>query len=402
MLKNLFKRKTYEPLPYEEEYDYNLRTEDEPPCKYQSVHHGLRTIGLPFEPVHEEVIYIENEYDEATNRCIEENIDLIQECFAKRNFVFVYLPLLGKELAAEDIRRYHQPYVSASETDIGAEQDDTGEMASLKSSYLLDFMKNPQNRGNIAPCFARYNYSMLEYQFAGEKRTDMWVDYFDTFSFDVSEATDVRDYFECLSERVAGKLLWWSGPCSMGRRTFDDADDAFDCETEKMLAEVRYKIELLRRKGISEVVLERLVKPEVKLSRIVIRKDYSIILPDYNDMEITMTPLVKAVFLLFLKHPEGIMFKKLSDHRRELSALYDDIKGYADSSRKTFGIRRYSENIINVTDPLNNSINEKCTRIKEAFLMKFHESMAQHYFITGKRGEPKRITLPRELVVWER
>lgn len=170
-----------------------------------------------------------------------------------------------------------------------------------------------------------------------------------------------------------------------------------------MLAEVLYKIEQLRRKGINEVVLEQLVKPEVKLNRsIVILNDYSIILPDYNNMEITITPLVKAVFLLFLKHPEGIMFKKLSDHRRELSALYDDIKGYADSSRKVLGIRRYNENIINVTDPLNNSINEKCTRIKEAFLLKFHESMARHYFITGKRGEPKRITLRRELVVWER
>ena len=39
----------------------------------------------------------------------------------------------------------------------------------------------------------------------------------------------------------------------------------------------------------------------------------------------------------------------------------------------------------------------ECMRIKEAFLLKFHESLAENYFITGKRGEPKRIRLPEEL-----
>ena len=52
-------------------------------------------------------------------------------------------------------------------------------------------------------------------------------------------------------------------------------------------------------------------------------------------------------------------------------------------------------------DPTQNAINEKCTRIREAFVAKFDERLAQHYFVTGKRGEPKRIQLQRSLVVWE-
>lgn len=31
----------------------------------------------------------------------------------------------------------------------------------------------------------------------------------------------------------------------------------------------------------------------------------------------------------------------------------------------------------------------------------FDEEIAKHYFVTGKRGEPKRITLSRDLVEWE-
>ena|GEM_PF-3897913 len=53
------------------------------------------------------------------------------------------------------------------------------------------------------------------------------------------------------------------------------------------------------------------------------------------------------------------------------------------------------------TDPLNNSINEKCARIREAFLLKFHEGLAENYFVTGKRGEPKMIKLSRDLIKWE-
>ena len=109
------------------------------------------------------------------------------------------------------------------------------------------------------------------------------------------------------------------------------------------------------------------------------------------------------MFILFLKHPEGILFKELSDYREELAAIYGDIKWTAKMQGKNeAGATIYSRHIVDVTNPLSNSINEKCTRIKEAFLLKFHESLAENYFITGKRGEPKRIRLPEELIVWEK
>ena len=59
------------------------------------------------------------------------------------------------------------------------------------------------------------------------------------------------------------------------------------------------------------------------------------------------------------------------------------------------------KSIDDIIDPTKNAINEKCSRIREAFIGKFDESLAQNYFITGVRLEPKRITLDRQLVVWE-
>jgi hypothetical protein len=140
--------------------------------------------------------------------------------------------------------------------------------------------------------------------------------------------------------------------------------------------------------------LEQLIHPDDRLSRLVITKDYKILLPDYNDMEIKMEPLIKAVYLLFLNHPEGILFKHLPNYREELSQIYVKLKPYGMSDRAL-------QSIEDVTNPLLNSINEKCARIRGAFVGLFDDHMARHYYIDGLRGEAKKIALPRNLVVWE-
>jgi len=57
--------------------------------------------------------------------------------------------------------------------------------------------------------------------------------------------------------------------------------------------------------------------------------------------------------------------------------------------------------IEDVTNPLLNSINEKSSRIRAAFIAEVHSSLADQYYIVGKSGEQKKIVLPRNLVVWE-
>jgi hypothetical protein len=107
-----------------------------------------------------------------------------------------------------------------------------------------------------------------------------------------------------------------------------------------------------------------------------------------------MEPIVKAVYLLFLNHPEGIAFKCLPDYRKELTDLYQKIK--------PFGLtERAIRSIEDVTNPLLNSINEKCSRVRAAFLPEIDSSLLEQYIITGKGGEVKKITLPRNLVFWE-
>lgn len=127
------------------------------------------------------------------------------------------------------------------------------------------------------------------------------------------------------------------------------------------------------------------------LSRIVIDLDYKIKLVDYGDIEVQLTPLQKAVYLFFLNHPEGIMFNSVYEYRDELLSIYLTITNRDDMAQ-------LKASIDDLVDPLSNSLSEKCSKIRSAFLMKIDERLAKHYYIDGQRGMPKSIKLPRDLV----
>ena len=160
-----------------------------------------------------------------------------------------------------------------------------------------------------------------------------------------------------------------------------------------IVEELREKVQKLKEFGMSEKEIASLLQIEQPLLKLTVSKNYRIYLGD-NRVEVHMEPLVKSVYLLFLKHPEGIVFKNLPDYRQELTKIYSEVRPWGLTERAI-------QSIEDVTNPLLNSINEKCARIRGAFLGQFDDRMAKHYYITGERGEAKRITLPRELVVWE-
>lgn len=120
------------------------------------------------------------------------------------------------------------------------------------------------------------------------------------------------------------------------------------------------------------------------LSSLVIDDEFRIWLPDFNNMEVVLKPLPKALFILFLKHPEGILLKHLTDYKIELNLIYNIISNRTEQTE-------IDKSINAMVDPTNNSVNEKCSRIKEAFLSVMDDSVAKNYYITGERGMPKII-----------
>ena len=184
---------------------------------------------------------------------------------------------------------------------------------------------------------------------------------------------------------------------------------------EEMAEQVRQLAEQLKMAGRKDLLLRAIGAPlleelrieaaRAKLSRLLITKDYRFFLLDYNNKEVELQPVHKAVYLLFLNHPEGIEFKRLGEYREELTRYYM-------ATAKLLDKEKIIEGVDHLVNPLDNAINEKCSRIKKVFLDMMDEYAASYYIISGHTQKRfagssriwyerlKVITLPRELVVF--
>ena len=185
---------------------------------------------------------------------------------------------------------------------------------------------------------------------------------------------------------------------------------------EEMAEQMKLLAEKLLMAGRKDLLLKALGAPlleelrieaaRAKLSRLLITRDCRLILVDYQNREVELQPVHKAVYLLFLAHPEGIEFKRLEDYREELTRYYM-------ATARLMDKEKIREGIDHLVNPLDNAINEKCSRIKKAFLDMMDEYSASYYMISGHTQKHiagsarvwyerlKVITLPRELVINE-
>ena len=164
--------------------------------------------------------------------------------------------------------------------------------------------------------------------------------------------------------------------------------DSSTSEKVSQIAEqLRVLSEELRRAGRYDLLLEAITVPALqqlnieaakeRLSPLVITSDYRFLLPDY-EKEVELSPINKALYIFFLNHEEGIEFKCLSDYREELIALYRKV-----GNRVSDDI--ICESIDRLVNPLDNSINEKCARIKSAFA-KCMDSYQLNYYAISKHS----------------
>lgn len=164
-------------------------------------------------------------------------------------------------------------------------------------------------------------------------------------------------------------------------------------EDEQLLREIQERVDTLRLHGVRETFIEQIVRMTVQLSHLQITDDARLLLTDYGK-EVKMLPIDKVVYIFFLRHPEGVSIKALSDHKDELIDLYKRVLG---KERLT---DKQHDSIERLCNPLDNSINEKLSRIRLAFSAVVHKSVADYYIVLGSRGEVRCIPLDEDLIVW--
>lgn len=195
-----------------------------------------------------------------------------------------------------------------------------------------------------------------------------------------------------------------------------DADDRFDLDGSLVSDEVRSAIHSLKEIDNEKILISSVLyilrslkdahpdiagklaailehpslKETPKLSRLLIDDHFRIILPEFN-REIELTPLPKSFYLFMLRHPEGVLFRDLRKHRNELIDIYGKVGNRLERTA-------IESSIDDLIDYKSNSVNEKCSRIKEGFLKKLDNRIAGNYYITGDRNNLKKVILETGLI----
>lgn len=334
----------------------------------------------------EALIYVEPSYDNKVNKAIADNYQFIRDSFKQKRISFIYLPKLLSNDSFNKVMDYNRPYFkNYNQTD----------PAKLYPQLIKHF--NIRSNGPALVYVSDEVDEIHEFEFfpltSGIAKEQLTV-YIREILHEINR---IKTEIQLREDKYP--YIWFkiSEP-SVQYENGNDADSHFDRVAFEIPEELRKKINELKEAGyLSKLIefLEELQKTTRQLSRLHITKDFKIYLMDYEMKEVQMSPLPKALYFLFLNHPEGILFKELTDYRTELMTIYKNI-----SLRENPDEAR--ESIKKMTDPFDNSVNEKCSRIRAAFLRVIAEDIAENYYIIGSRGEAKKIVLNRELVIYEK
>lgn len=412
---------------------------------------------LPFRPDHNQVFYIENGYDVVVNDFIRSRYFDLKSMFSNIGMDFYYLPYLLREHDIEAKVRYYAPYLSPkllvkevqsnafvqyisypdtknnlkpsfifegsqegysgdarfqqieiSDIDFTKPDAFEGLMRQIMQSreaYYLEMMRNEVQRSESA---IQYERRHLEEPAACEMSmsSPSAAPPFDIERLKEERSATRKPKASKSSTGMLGRILRRFGLNEdINLETSDDyqipekteeelAEEQSLIETAKVLRELRMTVQRLRLEGVSLMAIHEFIDKQEPLSRMVITPDYRIFLPDYNGMEIEMGALPKAIYFLYLRYPEGIIYKHMQDYYNELLNIYKQLRPNTDEARLNLTITK-------VVNPLGNALNENIARIRKAFVEKFDEHLANNYIITGERGSQYFIPLDRDLIIWE-
>ena len=134
-------------------------------------------------------------------------------------------------------------------------------------------------------------------------------------------------------------------------------------------------------------------EPPIPPVRLYINSQYIIRQGSRTGPELPLRPLVKSIFILFLKHPEGIILKQRSQYRKELEGIYAVIAPSAGPEV----IRSRIERLVSLQD---NSFSEKASVLNARLEEILPAGTAEGYKIHGTNGHPRRIPLSPLAVEW--
>ena len=113
-------------------------------------------------------------------------------------------------------------------------------------------------------------------------------------------------------------------------------------------------------------------------SPINVTEDLKIVFPNFQDFEISFSPITQVVYILFTLHPEGINIKELAKYENEILELFYKLS-------QTTNLDSIYKSVQDLINPERKAIYTHISRIKSTLFEIMGETIAKSYIITSEK-----------------
>lgn len=211
-----------------------------------------------------------------------------------------------------------------------------------------------------------------------------------------NDLSDLNDHWHEKSRACMMDFCSKKEEVKLKMRTADVCTDCLELFEKRGLSPVIFDQVLRILDGIrGQMLLKSRFRFQQKIPVLHIRsRQYNLVIPEMAQLTIHLDHMEKALYLFYLAHPEGIAMSHLPDFSGEILEWYRKISPTED-------LHRMEERILKLTNPMENTASEKLSRMKRKFFQALGPEIASHYIIDGLNGRAKKISLDRNLVVFE-
>lgn len=324
------------------------------------------------------VIYFENTMTLETDRFIRENYISIQERIKAKGGNFFYIPIL-----LENKDNFIVPLL----------KECFPEFNDLSCLAINENIKNS---------FKDFNFTKEFFDFINYDGTIKKGCLSSNLSFTILEHKEgetieqfINDYIHYMPSLTDGGNIYYQLDTKALKTLKKETIDSYES--------IKTNLEKLRDNGELILIapkLYKLLENNIQgirfddVAPITIRKDFKILINHNENLEIKLSHLTKAIFIFFLIMKEEIHIKELIHHEKMLLSIYKHVSNQLSHDR-------LKETIKELINPNNDAIYTHFSRIKTEIQNHFEVHIAQKYYISGGKGEPKKISLPKERIIFE-
>jgi hypothetical protein len=368
--------------------------------------------GYKMDIPHNYVIYFEKEQNISFNLYIRNNFDLIEDQFATLGLKFIYLPFLTQSIAEiNTVLEYYLPSLSYIQVQDKLLSDYKEKIIGQMTKHTSSEIRSIILKEEFVPDSMDYSEVLALVNYQGCANSGLLC--FDPMTCVIGESdifikseqnkeysfyfNDVIAYLKQLREEEEDFDYMPFCPLPVV-----DYTEQLDESAKEVISSIEAKLSELKDSGqllFLIPILKNLLEKQSQsinlnsISRLEVNYHNRILLP-YFKKEVELSYLTKAVYFLFLKHPEGINLKELGNYQKELLSIYTSVSNQLDYDKMVKSV----EDVVNLETK---AIYTHLSRIKSAYYKIMDESFAKYYIVSGNGEEDRKVLFDTTSIVWD-